>query len=227
LCEAHRVAHAHPSTPEALKKALDAAWSEGRHSVVEVTTSRARNLAQHRLLQRRVAETVDAALALGERFGDERMSLRGSESDSEKDEDVVVRWPKSSPRAVARATVSRFALPMLREPTTTVKPSSSGSERDDTSNGEDLNDARRTNENDDSEVVARHTKKKGSASGTSWRFVWRTAPSGEARLRLYPGYTAKRRRRRVRNSESSRLCSSPPRSQTRCLYSGAPLMNGW
>jgi isochorismate synthase/2-succinyl-5-enolpyruvyl-6-hydroxy-3-cyclohexene-1-carboxylate synthase/2-succinyl-6-hydroxy-2,4-cyclohexadiene-1-carboxylate synthase/O-succinylbenzoate synthase len=165
LCEAHRVAHAHPSTPEALKKALDAAWSEGRHSVVEVTTSRARNLAQHRLLQRRVAETVDAALALGERFGDEKMSLRGSESDSEKDEDIVVRWPKSSPRAVARATVSRFALPMLREPTTTVKPSSSGSERDDTSNGEDLNDARRTNENDDSEVSRETHKQKGERVG--------------------------------------------------------------
>ena len=159
LCEAHRVAHAHPSTPEALKKALDAAWSEGRHSVVEVTTSRARNLAQHRLLQRRVAETVDAALALGERFGDERMSLRGSESDS-LDEDIVVRWPKSSPRAVTRATVSRFALPMLREPTTTVKPSSSGSERDETSNGEDEDHARRTNQNDDSS--SRETNKQKS-----------------------------------------------------------------
>lgn len=165
LCEAHRVAHAHPSTPEALKKALDAAWSEGRHSVVEVTTSRARNLAQHRLLQRRVAETVDAALALGERFGDEKLSLRGSESDSEKDEDVVVEWRKSSPRAVARAAVSRFALPMLREPTTCLKPSSSGSERDETSNGEDLNDARRTNENDDSEVSHTTNKQKGERVG--------------------------------------------------------------
>ena len=55
LCDAHRVAHSHPSTPEALKRALDAAWSEGRHSVVEVTTSRARNLEQHRALQARVA----------------------------------------------------------------------------------------------------------------------------------------------------------------------------
>ena len=149
LCEAHRVAHAHPSTPSALRKALDAAWSEGRHSVVEVTTSRARNLAQHRALQRRVAEAVDAALALGERFGDVpgdvKMSVRESKADA-SDEDIVLRWPKSSPRAVVAATVSRFALPMLREPTTTVK--ADDDEGDDASNGGDRDHAR--SEKDDS-----------------------------------------------------------------------------
>ena len=112
LCDAHRVAHAHPSTPAALRTALRAAWAEGRHSVVEVTTSRARNLAQHKELQRRVAEAVDAALALEKRF----------EKEAEAEEEEADPTGTAHPRAVVSSTVSRFALPMLREPTTFVDP---------------------------------------------------------------------------------------------------------
>ena len=113
LCDAHRVAHAHPSTPAALRTALRAAWAEGRHSVVEVTTSRARNLAQHKELQRRVAEAVDAALALEKRFE--------KEAEAEAEEaDPTGPTGTAHPRAVVSSTVSRFALPMLREPTTFV-----------------------------------------------------------------------------------------------------------
>ena len=124
LCDAHRVAHAHPSTPAALRAALEAAWAEGRHSVVEVTTSRARNLAQHRALQKRVAAAVDAALALGKRFGawgDEGGGDEvGDEADETRGASGVAATPatKKSPRVVVAATTSRFALPMLREPTT-------------------------------------------------------------------------------------------------------------
>ena len=106
LCDAHRVAHAHPSTPAALRTALRAAWAEGRHSVVEVTTSRARNLAQHKELQRRVAEAVDAALALEKRF----------EKEAEAEAEEADPTGTAHPRAVVSAMVSRFALPMLREP---------------------------------------------------------------------------------------------------------------
>ena len=112
LCDAHRVAHAHPSTPAALRAALEAAWAEGRHSVVEVTTSRARNLAQHKELQRRVAEAVDAALALEKRF----------EKEAEAEAEEADPTGTAHPRAVVSSTVSRFALPMLREPTTFVDP---------------------------------------------------------------------------------------------------------
>ena len=100
LCDAHRVAHSHPSTPEALKRALDAAWSEGRHSVVEVTTSRARNLEQHRALQARVARAAACALDLRTRAASASASSSGM------------------PR-VASASVRGFELPMLKKPTTT------------------------------------------------------------------------------------------------------------
>mgnify|MGYP001968777946 CR=1 FL=1 len=100
LCDAHRVAHSHPSTPEALKRALDAAWSEGRHSVVEVTTSRARNLEQHRALQARVARAAACALDLRTRAASAAASSSGM------------------PR-VASASVRGFELPMLKKPTTT------------------------------------------------------------------------------------------------------------
>ena len=93
LCDAHRVAHSHPSTPAALKRALDAAWSEGRHSVVEVTTSRARNLEQHRALQARVGAAAACALR-----------LRNAQS-------------SGTPRVVS-ASVRGFELPMLKKPTT-------------------------------------------------------------------------------------------------------------
>jgi isochorismate synthase/2-succinyl-5-enolpyruvyl-6-hydroxy-3-cyclohexene-1-carboxylate synthase/2-succinyl-6-hydroxy-2,4-cyclohexadiene-1-carboxylate synthase/O-succinylbenzoate synthase len=93
LCDAHRVAHSHPSTPAALKRALDAAWSEGRHSVVEVTTSRARNLEQHRALQARVGAAAACALR-----------LREAQS-------------SGTPRVVS-ASVRGFELPMLKKPTT-------------------------------------------------------------------------------------------------------------
>ena len=99
LCDAHRVAHAHPSTPAALKTALEAAWSEGRHSVVEVTTSRAQNLRQHRVLQNAVAKVVDASL---------KLSLGGGDSVSD------------NRRVVASADVRKFELPMLKEPTTVI-----------------------------------------------------------------------------------------------------------
>ena len=101
LCDAHRVAHSHPSTPAALRAALDAAWSEGRHSVVEVTTSRARNLEQHRELQRRVARAAAAALAL----------RRDAEAEASRDE---TRFDKT----VVAAEVRRFSLPMRKTPTT-------------------------------------------------------------------------------------------------------------
>ena len=86
--------------------------AEGRHSVVEVTTSRARNLAQHKELQRRVAEAVDAALALEKRF----------EKEAEAEAEEADPTGTAHPRAVVSSTVSRFALPMLREPTTFVDP---------------------------------------------------------------------------------------------------------
>jgi isochorismate synthase/2-succinyl-5-enolpyruvyl-6-hydroxy-3-cyclohexene-1-carboxylate synthase/2-succinyl-6-hydroxy-2,4-cyclohexadiene-1-carboxylate synthase/O-succinylbenzoate synthase len=101
LCEAHRVAHSHPSTPEALRSALEAAWGEGRHSVVEVTTSRARNLEQHRRLQKRVAAAATCALKL-------RTRVCG-------DGETVVSAPR-----VKSTEVRRFSLPMLRKPTTTL-----------------------------------------------------------------------------------------------------------
>ena len=101
LCDAHRVAHSHPSAPAALRAALDAAWSEGRHSVVEVTTSRARNLEQHRELQRRVARAAAAALAL----------RRDAEAEASRDE---TRFDET----VVAAEVRRFSLPMRKTPTT-------------------------------------------------------------------------------------------------------------
>ena len=78
--------------------------------MVEVTTSRARNLAQHKELQRRVAEAVDAALALEKRF----------EKEAEAEAEEADPTGTAHPRAVVSSTVSRFALPMLREPTTFV-----------------------------------------------------------------------------------------------------------
>ena len=109
LCEAHRVAHSHPSTPEALRLALEAAWGEGRHSVVEVTTSRARNLEQHRALQKRVAAAAACALKLREKVA-------------------------YVPPRVSSARVSRFSLPMLRKPTTL--PAAQGEEGETTSGAE-------------------------------------------------------------------------------------------
>ena len=64
LCEAHRVAYAHPTSVSEFGEALSAAWNENRHSVIEVTTSRARNLIQHKLVQRRCARAARQALEL-------------------------------------------------------------------------------------------------------------------------------------------------------------------
>ena len=154
LCDAHRVAHAHPSTPgkyfspttfrlcdcpyetdtfffivsAALRTALQAAWSEGRHSVVEVTTSRAQNLRQHRVLQSAVAATVDASLRL--MLGAKRGFRVGSGGDGESQvgsgRDVQRGWSDGDARAlessqldrvVRNALVSKFQLPMRKVPT--------------------------------------------------------------------------------------------------------------
>ena len=91
LCEAHRVAYSHPTSPEELDDALRAAWSEGRHNVIEVTTSRARNLIQHKTVQRRCARAARRALELSK---------------------------TSTSRTIANVETATFSLP-LRHPTTT------------------------------------------------------------------------------------------------------------
>ena len=105
LCDAHRIAHAHPSTPEGLKKALRAAWSEGRHNVVEVSTSRASNLKQHRAVQARVAAAASAALRLLEGGGGAAAAAAAK--------------AKATPRVIS-AEVTDFTLPLRRPPTTTA-----------------------------------------------------------------------------------------------------------
>lgn len=64
LCEAHRVSYSHPVSMAELNEALRKAWNEDRHNVIEVTTSRARNLVQHRIVQRRCSNIAQRALDL-------------------------------------------------------------------------------------------------------------------------------------------------------------------
>ena len=89
--------------------------------MVEVTTSRARNLAQHKELQRRVAEAVDAALALEKRFGIPTKAEKEAEAEENEADPTGTSSKREHPRAVAFATTRRFELPMLREPTTFLR----------------------------------------------------------------------------------------------------------
>ena len=120
MCDAHRVAHAHPSAPDAFAEALDAAWTEGRHSVVEVTTSRAKNLEQHRAVQRAAAKAAEAALRLRVRAGVARVL---PSVHRRADEEIQTGTGGSSDPAarlrVVSASVTRFDAAMRREPTTT------------------------------------------------------------------------------------------------------------
>lgn len=95
LCEAHRVAYSHPRTVEELRQALHSSWTENRHNVIEVTTSRARNLVQHRMVQRRCAHAARRALRLSE---------------------------TSTTRKIQGVEIASFSLP-LNKPTTTVTAS--------------------------------------------------------------------------------------------------------
>ena len=98
LCEAHRVAYGHPTSPEELDDALREAWNEGRHNVIEVTTSRARNLIQHKTVQRRCARAARRALELSE---------------------------TSTSRTIAKVETATFSLPLRRSTTTSEGASSS------------------------------------------------------------------------------------------------------
>ena len=95
LCEAHRVAYSHPRTVEELRQALHSSWTENRHNVIEVTTSRARNLVQHRMVQRRCAHAARRALQMSE---------------------------KSTVRKIRGVEIASFSLP-LNKPTTTATAS--------------------------------------------------------------------------------------------------------
>ena len=100
LCEAHRVAYAHPRSMAELDAALDQAWGEdAQHRVIEVTTSRARNLVQHKMIQRRCARAARHALGL-------------SAAMSGKCE-----------ASVSGAEVSRFSIPLAKPVTTNVSAS--------------------------------------------------------------------------------------------------------
>ena len=124
------MAHSHPSTPDALRLALEAAWSEGRHSVVEVTTSRARNLEQHRALQKRVAAAAACALKLRENVCGGGGG--GGGGDGLCRSDAAAPIAAKTPR-VKSARVSRFSLPMLRKPTTL--PAAAAADDDDDDGG--------------------------------------------------------------------------------------------
>ena len=97
LCEAHRVAYTHPLSIPELHAALRKAWSEDAHSVIEVTTSRARNLAQHKMVQRRCARAARHALGLS-----------------------AAHAPGMT---IANAEVSKFSIPLAKPVTTTARES--------------------------------------------------------------------------------------------------------
>lgn len=95
LCEAHRVTYSHPRTIEELRRALRTSWTENQHNVIEVTTSRARNLVQHKMVQRRCAHAARRALRLS---------------------------AESTAKIVRGVEIASFSIP-LNKPTTTVSAS--------------------------------------------------------------------------------------------------------
>ena len=59
LCEANRVAFAHPRSMHSFSNELATSYSEGRHRVIEVTTSRPQNLKEHKSAQHQAVSAVD------------------------------------------------------------------------------------------------------------------------------------------------------------------------
>ena len=59
LCEANRVAFAHPRSMHSFSNELATSYGEGRHRVIEVTTSRPQNLEEHRSAQRQAVRAVE------------------------------------------------------------------------------------------------------------------------------------------------------------------------
>jgi isochorismate synthase / 2-succinyl-5-enolpyruvyl-6-hydroxy-3-cyclohexene-1-carboxylate synthase / 2-succinyl-6-hydroxy-2,4-cyclohexadiene-1-carboxylate synthase / o-succinylbenzoate synthase len=59
LCEANRVAFAHPRSMHSFSNELATSYGEGRHRVIEVTTSRPQNLEEHRSAQRQAVLAVE------------------------------------------------------------------------------------------------------------------------------------------------------------------------
>ena len=59
LCEANRVAFAHPRSMHSFSNELATSYGEGRHRVIEVTTSRPQNLKEHKSAQHQAVSAVD------------------------------------------------------------------------------------------------------------------------------------------------------------------------
>lgn len=62
MCRAHGIAHQKVTERGDLRKALQAAWTLNKHSVVEVITNRDSNVTHHRSIQERVRQAVLRAL---------------------------------------------------------------------------------------------------------------------------------------------------------------------
>ena len=64
LCEANRVAFAHPRSMHSFSNELATSYGEGRHRVIEVSTSRPQNLDEHKSAQRQAVSAAEHFLKM-------------------------------------------------------------------------------------------------------------------------------------------------------------------